>query len=131
MPAPQRTKFLSQARAAIVLMATMTLLPACDGGGESGDGGSTSGDSRVDMILSLSPDAAAGAQVFTNTCGASICHGADGNSGSAADLSTVAPSLSDAQLVTTVLDGVGNMPPMNLSDQEVADVVAYLNENFM
>ena len=128
---PTRHSCLPAWSRALLLSATFVLLPACDGG-SSGEGGeTTSGNDRVDMILSMSPDSAAGASVFTTMCGNDICHGADGNSGPGADLSTVAPTLSDAALVGVIIDGSGMMPALSLSDQEIADVVAYINETFI
>lgn len=110
----------------------MTLVSGCDDGGdESGEEG---GGSRTDMILGLSGTSAAGQTVFTNNCGVASCHGADGNTpgtSSTKRLSDEIPSLSDKQIVDVVINGEGTMPPQSaLSDQQVADVLAYVQETF-
>ncbi len=91
---------------ATLLLSTAVLLPACDDGG--------GGDPRVDDILALDGDATNGGSVFATTCGNSGCHGADGS------------SRSDADLVDIMINGSGSMAPQNISDQEAADVLAYI-----
>lgn len=105
------------------------LLPslACDSGGD-GDGG---GGDDNSAILDLTGDPAAGESVFNSTgCASTACHGPDGNSGSAPALSSRVSSLSDDQIIDSVLDGKGGMPPQNLNDQQMADVLAWLNDTF-
>ena len=70
-------------------------------------------------------DATAGATVFANTC--AVCHGADGTGGSGPDITGEAnsPELSD-----TILNGTGDMPAQDLTDTEVADVIAYMKATF-
>jgi hypothetical protein len=86
---------------------------------------------RVDAILALPADPMAGAVDFPSTCGlgASPCHEVDGTSGGgmAADLTLVAPLLSDREIVTAVLEGSGQMPSQSsLEDQTIANLLAYI-----
>jgi len=105
------------------------------GGGTGGQGGAPTG--RVADVLALSGDATAGATVF-DTCGLSNCHGPDGTASisNARDLTTHVPTATDAQIIKTVIDGsitgAAVMPPYGgqFSDQEIADVVAYLRATF-
>lgn len=84
-----------------------------------GDGG------RVDDILALTGDAAAGATVYADNCAS--CHGDDGTGGSGPDISGESETEEIAQIV---LDGEGDMPAFDgdLTDQEIADVVAFVAE---
>lgn len=91
---------------------------------DTGDGG---GD-VVDQILALEGDATAGEAAFATNC--SGCHGADGNSGSAPMLSDVAPGLDDAGLVTVMIEGTGNMPAIDLENQDAADILAFVRATF-
>lgn len=114
-----------------LLIAALLSLPACDDGGDSNDTGGN--DSRVDTILALTPDAAAGQTVFADTCGLASCHGADGNTPGTAStkkLSDEIAELGDAAVVSVIIDGKDSMPAQSLSDQQVADVLAYVNETF-
>ena len=117
-----------------LLAFTLAFTVACgdkDTGTDSGTGDdSGAGDSEVDAILALTGDATAGATTFSNVCAG--CHGADGASGYAANLVEVAPTLDDAVIVGTIINGdsTGGMPAQDLSDQEVADVLAYVRATF-
>jgi mono/diheme cytochrome c family protein len=80
-------------------------------------------------------DVAAGEVLYTDTC--SSCHGADGKgatttSPTAADLTFEVNDLSDAELAETMLSGKGDMPGYSsiLSDEDVADITAYLHSAF-
>ena len=77
------------------------------------------GEGRVDDILALTGDPVAGEAVFDSSCAS--CHGAAGSGGSGGDPQGVAE---------TVLFGNDEMPAFDgdLSDQEIADVVAYVTE---
>ena len=82
-------------------------------------------------IAALADSSANGQTVFASSCGIGACHGSDGDSGPAPNLSTIAPGRSDTQLAEIVNCGAGNMPAQaSLSDQQVADVVAYVQETF-
>ena len=75
-------------------------------------------------------DVAAGGQIFKMTCGGDYCHGPDGVSGSAPDFPDVVTTLSDEQIASVLENGQGYMPPQELSDEEVANVIAYLHATF-
>jgi len=115
-----------------LMMMCCSLLVAC-GGDDGGEGGEGGVNPRTADVLDLTGDSTEGADVYTNTCGISSCHGPNGNDGSATagDLGTLVPMLDEEQMVTTVLDGNGSMPPQSfLSDQDIADVVAYARERW-
>lgn len=104
-------------------------------GGTGGSGGSATG--RVADVLALTGDATAGTTVFDGSCGQANCHGSDGtaSNSNARDLTTFASTITDAQLIQIIIDGsVGQnvMPPLGsqYSDQEIADVVAYVRATF-
>lgn len=80
-----------------------------------------------DSATGIVGDAAAGSAIYTSTCAA--CHGADGNVNEA-KLTEEVPDKSDAELEDIILNGYDEMPPVNLEDQEVADVIAYLRQAF-
>lgn len=96
------------------------LVPAC---GEGVD------PARIDDILALDRDAAAGEDVYAS-CASSSCHGSNGDSGSGPRLSRRVPRGSDEDLIEIVLAGEGGMPPQDLDDQEMADLLAYLRQTF-
>lgn len=100
---------------------------ACDSDDGDGDGG---GDDNG-AILDLTGDAAAGQTVFTSgMCSTAACHGTDGNSGQAPALNGVVSGRTDDQIIDSVLDGKGAMPPQDLTDQQMANVLAWLRQNF-
>ena len=71
------------------------------------------------------PDAAS---IFASTC--ANCHGPDGDSGSAPDLSTGVPAMSDDDIRSIITDGKGGMPAQGLSDDELDAMVDYLRATF-
>jgi mono/diheme cytochrome c family protein len=86
---------------------------------------------RGEAILALTPDEGAGSTVFSNSCGLSACHGADGNSGTAPRLSDEVPNYPPESLVCLLLNGTASMPAQAaLSDQQLADVIAYVEASF-
>lgn len=89
--------------------------------GCSGDGGET------DAVVG---DAAAGATLFSQRCVA--CHGEDGTQGTngAADLPVVVPTLTDAEIADVLENGKGDMPAQTDDPQEIADLIAYLRQEF-
>lgn len=104
------------------------------GGDDGGDGGGATTDEPAATQTTPSDggttagDATAGAEVFSTVC--AVCHGDNGTGGSGPSLQD--PQYADEQLVTDqVENGGGGMPAYGdqLSDQEVADVVAYVNED--
>ncbi|MCB9685365.1 MAG: cytochrome c [Alphaproteobacteria bacterium] len=101
-----------------VMVAALALLVGC--------GGDDGGGSRVDDIMALTGDAAAGESVFASNC--AVCHGADGTGGTGPDIT--GESEAD-EVAGYVLDGADGMTAFDgvLSDQEIADVVAYVTES--
>lgn len=87
-------------------------------------------DKAGDDTGGLTGDPDAGAEVFSSTC--AVCHGADGSGieGSGSDLNEEVPEFSDAELENIIQNGYEEMPPQGLTDQELADVIAYLRETF-
>ena len=85
------------------------------------------------MLAAEKGDSAKGKQVFTRC---SVCHGDSGEGKEAIAKAfgvTMKPlgskevqSLNDAALKKAIVEGNGKMKPVNLSDEEVADVIAYL-----
>jgi mono/diheme cytochrome c family protein len=99
--------------------------------------GATTDDSgtnpnQTPPALELDGDPKAGATIFEKTCGAATCHGPDGSGGTtnAKDLREVVPELSDRKIVKVMTAGYLVMPPQRLEDQEMADVLAYLREEW-
>ncbi len=120
---------------ALFLTAALGLATGCDDGGDDGgdSGGGSGGEDRAAAILAIEGDAAAGQTVFEgNACSIDACHGADGVSGMASpSLDASVPNASDMQIVTTFLNGKGSMPAQaQLSDQQLADVLAYVSNTF-
>ncbi len=84
---------------------------------------------RVSTILALTGDTAAGQTSFEGSCGlGSTCHNADGTSnGQASDLTETTSTLTDGQIVTTILEGEGSMPAQDtLADQTIANIVTFM-----
>jgi mono/diheme cytochrome c family protein len=79
-------------------------------------------------------DAVAGADVYAASC--KSCHGADGKLGvevggtPAADLVFETGDLTDDEIASAILDGVGTMPAQSLTDTEAADCIAYMRATF-
>ncbi|MEQ1567934.1 MAG: cytochrome c [Myxococcota bacterium] len=119
-------------------------LAACNGdktGTESGATGDTSTtidtqtvstpDQRIAAIVGLVGDTAAGTDTYGSQCIG--CHGYDGSgiASDAADLNAALPKLTDEQVATTILLGQGNMDAYDfLSNQQIADVIAYIRSAF-
>jgi mono/diheme cytochrome c family protein len=97
-------------------------LVACDKGSDSAGG--------EDLV----GDPVAGEKVFAQTCAQVNCHGPDGTgsdkSSDADDLNKVVPGLSDAEIESRIENGFGLMAPVDLSEQETADVIAYVRQEF-
>lgn len=115
-------------RTCVLALASALFLPACD------DDGGGSGNARVDKILELDGDAAAGQQAFAAVCGVSTCHGADGDTPGTpetATLSSQIPGMSEAEIATVMVEGKGTMPSQgHLEDQQLANILAFVLENF-
>jgi mono/diheme cytochrome c family protein len=95
----------------------------------------------VSDILALTGDTARGTALFS-TCGTSSCHGMTGSDGMGGDLAVRVPELDDAQLATIIRYGVdtpaiaSSMPQQgdteggSLTAQDIADIMAFLREEF-
>ncbi|MFM2162559.1 MAG: Cytochrome oxidase, cbb3-type, subunit [Pseudomonadota bacterium] len=85
-----------------------------------------SAGARGDDILALTGDAQAGEALYATHC--SVCHNADGSG-------STGPSLRgeslDGETVAVILQGEDAMPAFGdtFSDQEVADLLAWLDAN--
>ncbi len=111
----------------------VALLVAC--GGETADGGTDEDTTdaeltEVERVLALTGDVTAGEGIYTSNC--QLCHAADGTGGTGTDLTAWTASGSEEEAVTAVLAGKGTMPSYraSLSEQDVADVVAYIFDSF-
>ena len=114
------------------------LVTGCSANGSdsspSTGGGDDSGGHHQNKppALLLDGDPSAGSKIFQETCGTAICHGPDGSGGStnAEDLSVVVPKLTDREIVDRMTNGYLVMPPQQLEDQEMADVLSYLRQQW-
>lgn len=110
------------------------LLGACTADDDHDDHGSEcdADDSmRADAIVDIPGDETMGATVFTQNCGVSACHGADGAAGPAPDLAEHVEHYDADALACLLLAGEGTMPSQEaLSDEELADVIAYVQATF-
>jgi mono/diheme cytochrome c family protein len=75
----------------------------------------------------LTGDATAGEAVYTAAC--SGCHGAAGEGGSGPVLDGALPA-TDAAIEDVIVNGTGSMAPVDLIDQDRADLIAYLRATF-
>jgi mono/diheme cytochrome c family protein len=106
-------------------LVTATIAFLCLAGcGDKGGDSAGAGDHVGDPV--------AGAKIFASTCGISTCHGPDGSGAksSAADLHDMVPGKTDDELKAIIQGGFLAMPPTGLSDDKVADVIAYLRQEF-
>jgi mono/diheme cytochrome c family protein len=85
---------------------------------------------QIDAVVSLQGDPTAGKVVYGDHC--EECHDSDGQGRKHASLPEDVPQRSERELVETVLSGPSYMPNFvnKLEDQQVADVVAYLEATF-
>src|SRR5262245_36588770 len=104
------------------LMVGFFWLAACgDGSGDDSSGAALVGDPVN------------GEKVFQSTCAQVQCHGPDGSGAksSAADLHDQVPGKTDDEIASIITNGFASMPPQGqLSDQDIADVIAYLRQEF-
>ena len=91
--------------------------------------------SRIKAISLLEGDTAAGEEVFRaatpeETC--TNCHGQNGEGGFGPSYDQVFASKTEWQIMLTILDGRGAMPAWGdkLSDQQLADLMAFLRTSF-
>ena len=83
----------------------------------------------TETILTLTGNADDGQSIYDAKCAS--CHQADGTGNASLDYPSLVehvPHEEQSEMVTLILDGEGNMPSFRsqLSDQEVADVLAYI-----
>lgn len=110
----------------LLLVCAALFAVGCDGGADA-----EVPEGRVYDILGIgSSDAADGEPVYSSTC--AVCHGAEGQGGAGSALATVVPSLSDEEIIDIILNGTSGMIAYDgqLTDQQIADVFAYLRVTF-
>lgn len=79
-------------------------------------------------------DATAGAELYGANC--EPCHGEDGAQGTqvggvpATDLASIVPDVDDDRIYEIITEGSGEMPVVSLDEQEAADCIAYLRQQF-
>ncbi len=77
---------------------------------------------EIEEALAIEGSASAGAEHYEAVC--IQCHLRD------LYLGDMTPSHSDEQIVAAQLQGIGQMPPQELTAQGAADVLAYLRDRF-
>lgn len=98
---------------------------ACD------DHGHDYGDPGQVLELLETADESRGETFFNQTCANAACHGADGDSGPAPDLTVHATAHADDEIAGLIRNGDGDMPAQSsLDDQAIADVIVYLKATF-
>lgn len=82
---------------------------------------------HANSIAGMSGDATSGQTLYSANCAS--CHGATGGGGSGPNLVRAFNSEDKAELIDVILEGDGPMMGYSgvLSDQEIADIVAYLD----
>ncbi|MEL6342773.1 MAG: cytochrome c [Myxococcota bacterium] len=94
-----------------------------------GCGDDADGENRVPDILALTGDVTSGAALYITNC--ANCHGRNGEGGIGPEMTAAVQPLDDETLVDSVLYGIGTMPDHEyLSDQEMADILAYVRDAF-
>ena len=87
------------------------------------------GDDTAGGGVAVDGDAANGEALYASSCAG--CHGTDGTGVSAPDLTSgLVSGMSDALLSDVISNGVGGMPGITSDAQEVADIVAYLRQEW-
>ncbi|MEL6347764.1 MAG: cytochrome c [Myxococcota bacterium] len=97
-------------------------------GNGNGDGNGGDADDTDTDDTKTEPDLKAGYVLFVGDC--AECHGEDGYSGDAPDLQGRISRFNDADLMTLILEGSGEMPGRELTGQEKVDLLAYLRMAF-
>ncbi len=101
-------------------------LLACNG--DDNGGGDTDPEGFTHPSLDLTGDPAAGADVYSSSCAS--CHAADGTGGTGNDLTASVPGQTREELTEILVEGIEGTSMVSyddiLSDQEMADVVAYM-----
>ena len=87
------------------------------------------GDKDGDSAAAATGDAANGATLYSSSCAG--CHGADGTGVSGPDLTSgLVSGMTDDQISDVIANGAGSMPAITSDDQEIADILAYLRQEF-
>jgi len=117
---------------------SLAVFVACSGGSKDDDplttdsGPTTTGTDpleRVDDIVAIDGDPAEGEALFQSTCAS--CHGSYGE-GTDSGRQLLGVGFDEETVVSAVLTGVGTMPSYStFTDQQVADVYAYLYEDIL
>lgn len=83
------------------------------------------GDDTGAAAAAVTGDAASGEAKFASSCAG--CHGADGTGVTGPDLTTgLVSDHTEAELSDIIANGSGGMPPITSEEQDVADIVAYI-----
>lgn len=89
---------------------------------------------RIEEIQALTGVPADGETVYTSatTGNCASCHATDGTGGIGSDLTDKVPGLDEEAAIEIVLNGEGLMGAYDgfLTDQQIADVVAYIYDEF-
>lgn len=94
-----------------------TLLAACSG--KDGDSGHDH-DHEETELADGEADLVNGESIYSTSCMG--CHGTNGT-----DIVAESASLTDEELASVIIDGVGGMPPQStLSDTDIRDVIGYI-----
>jgi cytochrome c551 len=105
------------------MMRTLWMASALVAVGCGGEG-SQSTEERVDAIVALEGDVAAGEAIYDAECAS--CHGAEGEGGVGPAMEEVVAGHDEWAMVDVLVRGVGGMPSFDdLDDQSIADVTAY------
>jgi cytochrome c551 len=97
-----------------MLFGTALVLAACGGDGDNGDSEETSsGEINAEKIVS-------------NKC--SSCHGGNLEGGMGPALENIGAELSKDEILTTIQEGKGNMPPSIIEGDEAEAVAKWLSD---
>ena len=113
-------------RSVLIALGILLVIPAC---GSESDGEADSGGDVT--IADLTGDVTAGETVYTGSC--AFCHTANGTeNGTTPALTARVPGMSKDAIIEVVVNGSGGMPGFGstLEDQQIADVVAYVQSKF-
>ena len=85
---------------------------------------------EVGEVLRMEGDAETGARTFEVNC--SVCHGFEEIEGTGPAMETIVPYRTREEIVEAILYGYGEKMPAqdDLSHQEVADILAWLEATF-
>ena len=135
MPGRNQWTFRNALRARALALVCMWAMGGCGIGVSDSDTSST---------LDLDTSASAETGLLTDSGGANLrsaeeilfdsecagCHGADGDSGSAPNLSQMVPRMSDELLFRVIDEGSGTMPGGTVEEDAIPALILYLRERF-